>query len=87
MPLSELVNLSTNQTLSRTALTGTTVLLSLIPLMILGGPALFDFTAAIMFGIFVGTFSSVFVASVLLLYLPGLATRDEKSAEPARSGA
>jgi preprotein translocase subunit SecF len=79
MSLAELINTSTNQTLSRTVLTGTTVLLSLIPLMYLGGPALFDFTAAIMFGIFVGTFSSVFVASAILLYLPNVGSREESS--------
>jgi preprotein translocase SecF subunit len=77
MPLVELINLSTNQTLSRTVLTGTTVLLSLIPLMYLGGPALFDFTAAIMFGIVVGTFSSVFVAAALLIYLPSVGGHEE----------
>jgi preprotein translocase subunit SecF len=77
MALPELINVSTNQTLSRTVLTGTTVLLSLIPLMYLGGPALFDFTAAIMFGIFVGTFSSVFVAATILLYLPNVGSREE----------
>src|SRR5687768_2649012 len=79
MPLGELINLTTNPPLSRTVLTGTTVLLSLIPLMYLGGPALFDFTAANMFGIFVGTFSSVFVASALLLYLPNVGGREEAS--------
>src|SRR5665213_1172027 len=43
---------------------------SIIPLLIFGGPALFDFTAAILFGIVVGTFSSTYVAAALLLYLP-----------------
>ena len=85
MPLGELINLSTNQTLSRTVLTGTTVLLSLIPLLLLGGPTLFDFTAAIAFGIFVGTFSSIYVAASILLYLPNVTGgREETTAAAAR---
>ncbi len=81
MSLQDLINTSTNQTLSRTVLTGSTVLMSLVPLMILGGPTLFDFTAAIVFGVFVGTFSSIYVAASLLLYLPHPNARDDR--EPA----
>jgi preprotein translocase subunit SecF len=85
MPLGELINLSTNQTLSRTVLTGTTVLLSLIPMLIFGGPTLFDFTAAITFGLFVGTFSSIYVAASILLYLPNVGGgREEQTAAAAR---
>ncbi|MEJ0042108.1 MAG: hypothetical protein WDM81_07760 [Rhizomicrobium sp.] len=42
----------------------------MVPLLIYGGPSLFDFSAAILFGIVVGTFSSIYVAAALLLYLP-----------------
>ncbi|MGQ0742393.1 MAG: protein translocase subunit SecF [Alphaproteobacteria bacterium] len=77
MPLGELINLSTNQTLSRTVMTSVTTSLSILPLLLLGGPALFDFTAAILFGIVVGTFSSIYVAAALLLYLPRLAGTEE----------
>ena len=70
MPLKELINLSTNQTLTRTVLTSITTSLSIIPLLLFGGPTLFDFTAAILFGIVVGTFSSIYVAAALLIYLP-----------------
>jgi preprotein translocase subunit SecF len=70
MPLTELINLSTNQMLTRTILTSVATSVSLIPLLIYGGPSLFDFSAAILFGIVVGTFSSVYVAAALLLYLP-----------------
>ena len=80
MPLAELINLSTNQTLSRTVLTSVTTSISIIPLLLLGGPALFDFTAAILFGIVVGTFSSIYVAAALLLYLPKLAGSEEPAA-------
>jgi preprotein translocase subunit SecF len=70
MGLAELINLSTNQMLTRTILTSAATAVSIIPLLIFGGPALFDFTAAILFGIVVGTFSSTYVAAALLLYLP-----------------
>jgi len=80
MPLGELINLSTNQTLSRTVLTSGTTALAVLPLLLFGGPALFDFTAAILFGILVGTFSSVYVASALLLYLPSTGGAGEEAA-------
>ena len=70
MPLADLINLSTNQMLSRTILTSVATAMSILPLLLFGGPSLFDFTAAILFGIVVGTFSSVYVASALLIYLP-----------------
>jgi len=72
MPLKELINVSINQTLSRTVLTGVTTAIALMPLLLFGGPALFEFAAAILFGIIVGTFSSIYVAGALLLYLPPL---------------
>jgi preprotein translocase subunit SecF len=77
MPLGELINLSTNQTLSRTVLTSGATAISVTPLLLFGGPTLFNFTAAILFGIVVGTFSSIYVASALLLYLPRMAGREE----------
>jgi preprotein translocase SecF subunit len=70
MPLGELINLSTNQTLSRTFLTSFTTALSVVPLILFGGEALFGFAATILWGIVIGTYSSVFVASCLLLYMP-----------------
>jgi preprotein translocase subunit SecF len=73
MPLGDLINLSTNQMLVRTILTSAATAISILPLLIFGGPILFDFTAAILFGIVVGTFSSTYVAAALLLYLPALA--------------
>ena len=72
MPLNELINISINQNLSRTVLTSVTTAIALMPLLLFGGPALFEFAAAILFGIIVGTFSSVYVAGALLMYLPPL---------------
>jgi preprotein translocase subunit SecF len=77
MPLKELINLSTNQTLSRTVLTSGATAISIIPLLLFGGPTLFDFTAAILFGIVVGTFSSIYVAAALLIYLPQVTGQEE----------
>jgi preprotein translocase SecF subunit len=87
MSLRDLINLSTNQVLHRTVLTSVTTSISIVPLLIYGGPTLFDFTAAILFGIVVGTFSSIYVAAALLLYLPPITGREE-SVEPqvARPG-
>lgn len=70
MELGELINLSTNQTLARTLKTGTSTALSLIPLAMFGGEALFGFAITMLWGIISGTYSSVFVASSLLLYMP-----------------
>lgn len=67
MPLDELIDKSINNTLSRTLMTSFTTLLALFALFILGGSALRGFTAAMIWGIFVGTYSSIFVASPLLM--------------------
>lgn len=69
MPLAELFNLSINATLSRTILTGGTAALALVVLYFLGGPVIRGFVGALIWGIAVGTYSSVFVATPLLLYL------------------
>ena len=81
MKLAELINLSTNQMVTRTILTSVATAISLLPLFIFGGPALFDFSAPILFGIVVGTFSSIYVAAALLLYLPAPAGSIEAPAE------
>jgi preprotein translocase subunit SecF len=81
MNLGDLINLSTNQMVTRTILTSAATAMSLFPLFIFGGPALFDFSAPILFGIVVGTFSSIYVAAALLLYLPAPAGKIEGPAE------
>ncbi|CAG0972620.1 MAG: protein translocase subunit SecDF [Rhizobiaceae bacterium] len=67
MPLVELLDLSMNQTLSRTILTGVTTLFALTALYIFGGEVIASFTFAMIFGILFGTYSSVFVAGPLLI--------------------
>jgi SecD/SecF fusion protein len=67
MPLDQLLDLSMNQTLSRTILTGTTTMMALLALYFLGGEVIASFTFAMLFGIIFGTYSSVFVAGPLLI--------------------
>ncbi len=69
MDLKELLNLSINETLSRTTMTSFTTLIALVALYFLGGTVISGFTFAMIFGIIVGTYSSIFIASVLVLYL------------------
>ena len=68
--LETLVNNSVNQVLSRTIVTSLTVVLVLIPLTLAGGEVLHDFSLALLGGVIVGTYSSIFVASSLLVVLP-----------------
>ena len=67
MPLAEVINLSINETLSRTIITGLTAVLALAGLTFLGGESLFSFSVAMMFGIVIGTYSSIYVASPIIL--------------------
>ncbi|MES2676912.1 MAG: protein translocase subunit SecF [Pseudomonadota bacterium] len=67
--LSDLINLSINSTLSRTILTSSATLLSLIALMVFGGEALKSFSIAVFFGILIGTYSSVYISVPVLLYM------------------
>ena len=69
MHLSELANLSINSTLSRTVMTSVTTLLALFSLYILGGEVIRGFTLAMIWGVFVGTYSSIFIAAPVLMYL------------------
>ncbi|MEP1963278.1 protein translocase subunit SecF [Tateyamaria sp.] len=68
-PLSEVLNVSINETLSRTLMTSVTTLLALIALYVLGGDVIRGFVFAMIWGVIVGTYSSVFVASTILLWL------------------
>ncbi|WPZ22939.1 protein translocase subunit SecF [Sulfitobacter faviae] len=68
-PLRDVMNLSVNETLSRTLMTSGTTLLALIALLILGGDVIRAFVFAITWGVIVGTYSSVYVAKNVVLYL------------------
>ena len=70
MPMPELLNASINSTLSRSIITHVTVSLSLFALLLFGGNAIHSFTATMMFGVvLVGTYTSIFIASPILIYL------------------
>jgi preprotein translocase subunit SecF len=68
-PLNEVLNQSINETLSRTVMTSVTTLIALIALFVLGGDVIRGFVFAMIWGVIVGTYSSVFVASAILLRL------------------
>jgi preprotein translocase subunit SecF len=70
MPMTDLLNASVNQTLSRSVITHVTVSLALLALLLFGGQAIHSFTATMMFGVvLVGTYTSVFIAAPILIYL------------------
>ncbi|MDP1826929.1 MAG: protein translocase subunit SecF [Archangium sp.] len=68
-PLPEIINIAINDTLARTILTGGVTSLSLVGLLIFGVGEIFDFAAAMLLGILVGTYSSVYIASPLVIWL------------------
>ena len=67
MSLPQLLNESINQTLSRTTMTSLTTLLALLALFMFGGEVIRSFTAAMIFGVVIGTYSSIFIAAPLLI--------------------
>lgn len=69
MPMPELLDLSVNETLARTIVTSLSMLVTLIALLLLGPQVIFGFTAAITLGIFVGTYSSIYMAAPILIWL------------------
>ena len=69
MDISELLDIAINQTLSRTVMTSVTTLLALIALYTLGGEVIRGFTFAMIWGVLVGTYSSIFIAAPLLIQL------------------
>lgn len=73
MPTIDLLNLSINTTMSRTAMTATTAALSLLALVLFGGEAIEGFAIVMLFGVVICTYSAIFVSSPFLIYL-GLAS-------------
>jgi len=69
MPMVDLLTLSINDTLSRTVMTSVTTLIALSSLFFLGGEGLHGFSAAMIWGVFVGTYSSIFIAAPVLLWV------------------
>jgi preprotein translocase subunit SecF len=69
MPVDELLNVSINDTLSRTILTASTTLLASLALFIFGGEVIHGFAAAMVFGVIIGTYSSIYISAPALIYL------------------
>jgi preprotein translocase subunit SecF len=72
-PMEIIINNGINQVLSRTIVTSLTVVLVLVPLALFGGEVLHDFSLALLWGVVIGTYSSIFIAAPLLLIVPGRA--------------
>lgn len=88
MSLYDLLNLSVNQTLARTILTVATVFITVVSLLTVGGEVLRTFSIAMLWGLAVGTFSSVYVGMPILIYFnlrTGKEKEDEESAQSAVS--
>ncbi len=85
MPMTDLLNVSINATLSRSIVTHVTVSLSLLALLLFGGQAIRSFTATMMFGVvLVGTYTSIFIASPILIYL-GVGTARQNAPDTAET--
>jgi preprotein translocase subunit SecF len=69
IPLPELIDRSINETLARTVMTSLTTLLALIALVVAGGPVIRGFTIAMIWGVLIGTYSTIYVASPMILHL------------------
>jgi preprotein translocase subunit SecF len=87
MPIPELLDLSVNTTLSRTAITSTTTVLALIALVFFGGTAIEGFALVMLFGVVVCTYSAMFVSTPVLLYLDVRSGRLDQSEELAEAKA
>ena len=81
MPLADVINLSENERLSRTMITGATALLALSGMLFLGGPTIFPTIIAMVFGIIIGTYSSIYVALPVIL-LWGVNRNEAEAAKP-----
>jgi preprotein translocase subunit SecF len=83
MPMPDLLNIAVNSTLSRSVITHLTVTLALLSLLLFGGPGIHSFVAAMTFGaVLVGSYTSIFIAAPILLYL-GVGRGRQESTDPA----
>ena len=69
MPISELINVSVNETLSRTILTAGTTVVALASLVLLGGDVIKGFSVSVLFGIVFGTYSSIYISAPVLIFM------------------
>src|SRR5437667_1578010 len=87
MPFRDLINLALNETLSRTILTVSTVALAVLSLLFLGGQVLRGFSIAMLWGVVIGTYSSLFIAAPMLYYVQPNRAAIARSGEGAKAGA
>lgn len=85
MPTLDVLNLSVNQTLSRTILTSSTVLMVVLALFFFGGEVIHDFAFALLIGIIVGTYSSIYVASPIIHYWEVVSKKRQANQSSARA--
>jgi SecD/SecF fusion protein len=89
MPLGQLLDLSDNEMLARTTMTSVTTFLALLALYLFGGEVIRSFVASMLFGVFIGTFSSIFIAAPILIVFhlrPTWTAVPDEVAEPAAKG-
>ena len=87
IPLPQLINISLNETLSRTLLTSFVTALSLIGLLLFGVGQIWDFSAAMMLGIVTGTYSSIYIASPMTIWLEQVTGKHQHQTVPvAKAG-
>ena len=87
MPLIDLLNVSINETLARTLMTAGTVFVAVLALVLFGGPVLYSFSIAMLWGVIVGTYSSIWIACAGLVYLklrPDQLRTSEEKGEKAK---
>ena len=84
MPLRQLIDLSINETLNRTINTSFTTFLATLPLALVASGAVQEFAIVILFGIVIGTSSSIFIAAPILIYLGVGTTRADTPDTPAK---
>ena len=87
LPMSEIIDLSINAVLSRTIMTSTTTLLALLALVFFGGHVIRSFSLAMMWGVIVSMYSSIFICSPILIYLNARGVMQEEASEKSGSKA
>ncbi|MBF0635064.1 MAG: protein translocase subunit SecF [Nitrospinae bacterium] len=87
MPTLDMLNLSINQTLSRTILTSSTVFMVVVALYFFGGEVIHDFALALIIGVVVGTYSSIYVASPIIHYWEVVAKKRQEAARASLKSA
>ena len=85
-PMAEIIDLSINAVLSRTIMTSTTTLIALLALVFFGGHVIRSFSLAMMWGVIVAMYSSIFICSPVLIYLNPRSVEGEAEAAPAKAG-